>query len=97
MSRELADNDKAVNISKFNCVRTSKGTKIEQRVRCGLVAQELVYDSKEGELFTGTPFWTGVKLIFAKMVSNRQNDMEFMVLDVKWSCLYGKMKKTCLH
>ena len=47
---------------KVKWVSTNKGTKDEQVVRCRLVAQELGYGQRMGELFAGTPSLAAVKM-----------------------------------
>ena len=62
MSWEEAENDPAAKFLKVKQARVNKDTKTEQRIRCGLVAQELSDGSKDDELFAGTPSLTAMKL-----------------------------------
>ena len=54
-SREQAMNDIEGKFVKVKWVRTNKGTKYNQIVKCRLVAQELGYGERMDELFSGTP------------------------------------------
>ena len=91
VTRREAEQDPRGVLVKVKWVRINKGTRIRQKVRCRLVAQEIRRGRKDDELFAGTPSLTAVKVILAKMASRRKEGMELMVLDVKCAFLYGKI------
>jgi hypothetical protein len=90
VTRREAEQDPRGVLVKVKWVRINKGTRIRQKVRCRLVAQEIRRGRKDDELFAGTPSLTAVNVILAKMASRRKEGMELMVLDVKSAFLYGK-------
>ena len=93
VSRREAERDPRGVFVKVKWVRINKGTRIRQKVRCRLVAQEIRRGPKDDELFAGTPSLTAVKVVLAKMASRRKEGIEIMIVDVKCAFLYGKMTR----
>ena len=77
---------------KVKWVRVNKGCKMNPKIRCRLVAQEVAYGERIDELFAGTPSLSSVKIAL-HLAAEGGCDYKLMVMDVKCAFLYGKMKR----
>ena len=91
-SRQEALQDIEGKFVKVKWVRTNKGTKHQQVVKCRLVAQELGYGQRMDELFSGTPALMMVRVALVHAAKGGP-DHVLMVLDVKCAFLYGECRR----
>ena len=77
---------------KVKWVRVNKGCKMNPKIRCRLVAQEVAYGERIDELFAGTLSLSSVKVAL-HLAAEGGCDDKLMVMDVKCAFLYGKMKR----
>ena len=80
---EMYDEGKFV---KVKWVRVNKGCKMNPKIRCRLVAQEVAYGERIDELFAGTPSPL-------HLAAEGGCDYKLMVMDAKCAFLYGKMRR----
>ena len=91
-TREVAMNDAFGMFVEVKWFRTNKGTAMDPEVRCRLVAQELVYSQRMGDLFAGTPSLTTVNLIWHH-AAKEGLEQGIMVLDMKSAFLYRQIRR----
>ena len=92
VNRQEAEMDDEGKFVKVKWVRVNKGCKMNPKIRCRLVAQELAYGERIDELFAGTPSLSSVKIAL-HLAAEGGCDYKLMVMDVKCAFLYGKMRR----
>ena len=88
VSRSEGLNDPDDSFVKVMWVRTNRGTAAQPKIRCWLVAQELVYGQRIDKLFSGTPSLRSTKMAIVHAAKE-----SIMVMDVKCAFLCGVCRR----